>query len=177
MPRDELVIDEIRVCEGCGQFRHVNWFVAGARFCHECREAQKWRVDQALRHGTASESEILSGALTQEMVLPGGQVVYSTKDDVPPPTTKDLNDALARQHISLLDVVTQERYLSPYEFRRAMVPLSEDPELVEEYQRLARETPDPRKARPTTVVDVQIRTPRGKRQHQAAAARPRKRTR
>lgn len=173
----ELVVDEIRVCEGCGQFRHRNWFIASHRFCHECREAQAWRFDQALRLGTASESELLTGNPSAEVVIPAGQMIRQEWDEAPTPTTQELNDDLARQDLSLLSLITEDRRLSPYEYRRVMAPLTDSPELVEQYQEFARQNPDPRQAPSTTIVDVQIRTPRPKRQHQAAAQKPRKRRR
>lgn len=169
--------DYLQWCEGCGQLRHKNWFVVGRKYCHECREAQGFRLTEALRSGSASEAEILSQATTPDIIIPGGLLVYTMKDDTPTPSARDLNNQLAEAQLTALTYAKNTRKLTHEEYQAALVPLTEDPVWVEAYEQFARETPDPRLPSTKTVsVGRQGRLPRSRPPRQAAGS-PRRGTR
>lgn len=161
--------DVLRVCEGCGQFRHVNWFSVGRKFCHECREGQSWRLTEALRSGAASEEEILSHATSPDVQIPGGLLVYTQYDDTPSPTTRELNNELAERHLTALTYAKETRKLTHEEYLSALTPLTEDPEWVAAYEAFDRETPDPRQDATTSIsVGLPGRSPRSRLRQKAA---------
>jgi hypothetical protein len=85
--------DQLRFCDGCSEWRHKTMFVLGRKYCRVCYAASLKRLDDALRAGHASQSELILPPhleLTRP-IQPSDHVSYTVRDDVPDLTTDDLN--------------------------------------------------------------------------------------
>lgn len=93
-------VDNLRLCEGCGNIRHVSQFVSWRKYCRTCYGAHQNRLDRMLRDGTASPEEVLRVLTQQELPRPLDptidHVTMTVKEDVPDLTTEDLNQRLAQ---------------------------------------------------------------------------------
>lgn len=88
-------IDELRMCEGCSEWRHITNFEVGRKYCRVCYAAHMKRLTDLLTKGGAATSElILPTRMSLELprpIQPDDHVSYTVKDDVPDLTTDELN--------------------------------------------------------------------------------------
>lgn len=91
----DIHIDELRMCDGCSEWRHITNFEVGRKYCRVCYAAHMKRLTDLLTKGGAAASElILPTRMSLELprpIQPDDRVSYTVKDDVPDLTTEELN--------------------------------------------------------------------------------------
>lgn len=92
---DIYVGDQIRMCGGCNEWRHITQFEVGRKYCRVCFAASMKRLNDALTGGFSSQNElILPHGVALELarpLTPDDGVAYTVADDVPDLTADELN--------------------------------------------------------------------------------------
>jgi hypothetical protein len=93
--------DQLKMCDGCNEWRHISHFTVGRKYCRVCYAASLKRLDDALRAGNASQNELIlppNLELTRP-IQPDDRVTYTVPDDEPALTTDELNAMAAGREL------------------------------------------------------------------------------